>query len=435
MKFSQFNSILPYGDKYVLYNSFHQKVMFIDPFLNDILTAAIREGVDNLKSIHPTFYDYLQDQEYLVGDSIDEVDNVKNLRNEVDYNWSDFYLTINPTMNCNFKCWYCYETHVRNSRLNDDVIGRVNKLIHTTLNKKDLKTFTLSFFGGEPLLYFERDVIPIIDPYLSGCKANDIPVSITFTTNGYLINEKFVEYFKKNNIRCSLQITLDGYKEMHNIVRFVSASKGSYDEIIANIRLLISNGFFVRLRVNYTEKNIADTHKIADEFSDIPNNIKDKYLIMDFHRVWQDDKPDDVHLVLEKNVSAIKNKGIKTSTKNSPNNVRRSCYGDKLNSAVINYNGDVFKCTARDFTTAKRAGYINEDGTIFWEDNYLERRMNAKFKNKPCLTCRIMPLCNGGCSQHAFEHLDGEEYCVYFGDEKIKDEVVRTKIEEVLEKA
>lgn len=113
--------------------------------------------------------------------------------------------------------------------------------------------------------------------------------------------------------------------------------------------------------------------------------------------------------------------------------VRNSCYADKRNSATINYNGDIYKCTARDFTKANRAGYINEEGELVWENDYLTKRMDVKFKNKPCLTCKIMPLCNGGCSQHALESLiQGKEYCVFNGDENEKNKVIKTKIDEIL---
>lgn len=114
-----------------------------------------------------------------------------------------------------------------------------------------------------------------------------------------------------------------------------------------------------------------------------------------------------------------------------PNNVVNSCYADKRNSVVINYNGDIFKCTARDFTKAAREGYIDEQGELVWENDSLERRMNIKFKNKPCLSCKILPICNGGCSQHAMENL-GKDYCMYDGDEAEKDKVVSAKISEIM---
>jgi len=35
------------------------------------------------------------------------------------------------------------------------------------------------------------------------------------------------------------------------------------------------------------------------------------------------------------------------------------------NSVIVNYNGDVYKCTACDFAKTKREGKLNEDGTIY----------------------------------------------------------------------
>lgn len=435
MKFSKHNTVIPFDDKFAIYNAFHQKVIFIDPVLKDILVAAITEGIDNLEAIHPTFYQYLKNQQFLLEETVDEIQMVKDLRNIVDFNPATFFMTINPTMNCNFKCWYCYETHVKGSSLNETMIDSVNRFITRVFNKDGLLAFTLSFFGGEPLLYFKRDVIPLIDHTVNEAERTGVKFDIGFTTNGYLINEDFINYFKNKNLLCTLQITMDGYKDRHNQVRYVNSTRGSYDEIIKNVKLLITNGFFVRLRVNYTAENIEDAYKIADEFDDIDQSIKDANFKFDFHRVWQDNKIDDTDLTLDKVVQYIRGKGIYATSKNSPNNVRDSCYADKLNSVAINYNGDIFKCTARDFTTAKRAGYLTREGELVWENDYLNRRMDAKFHNKPCLSCKIMPICNGGCSQHALEHWGVDDYCVYHGDENEKNKVVRTKIEEILNNA
>jgi uncharacterized protein len=434
MKYSQFNAVIPHSGKFALYNSFTQKVIFLEETLKDILQAAVRENIDDLNEVHPSFYNYLIKQEFIIENNIDEIDKVKKLSKSYDENIDSFLLTINPSMNCNFKCWYCYETHVKNSRLSDDMIKKINLFIHKTAYKEGIKYFNLSFFGGEPLLYFKKEVIPIIDPYVDACRANGLTPNVFFTTNGYLINEELIDYFKNKNIICGFQITLDGYKEQHDLVRYVSANKGSYEVIIKNIKLLITNDFAVRLRVNYTDKNITGTHLIADEFNDIPKDIKRKNLLMDYHRVWQDEKIDNTFDIVDENINKIEEAGVNVTSTFSPNNVKNSCYADKRNSAVINYNGDLFKCTARDFTRVKRAGYLSDDGELVWENNYLERRMNAKFNNKPCLSCKIMPLCNGGCSQHAMEHLAaGTEYCVHYGDENKKMQIVKTKVDEIIE--
>jgi uncharacterized protein len=57
--------------------------------------------------------------------------------------------------------------------------------------------------------------------------------------------------------------------------------------------------------------------------------------------------------------------------------------------------------------------------------------LDAKFKNQPCLTCKILPICNGGCSQKAIESKD-ESYCLRGFDENKKNELVQAKLEQIL---
>lgn len=432
MKWSMFNSILPYEQEFALYNSFTQKVIFLASELKELLSAAIIEGIDGLVDYHPTFYNYLKEHEFLVESDCNEVDNVHEMSIKIDNNAETYMLTINPTMNCNFKCWYCYETHIKQSKLNNDIKSRLCKFIEkTVINYSSLQTFSLSFFGGEPLLYFEKTVEPIINFSKHICEQKDVVLTIGFTTNGYLINENILKYFSDNNLTCGFQITLDGYKDEHDKIRYVNVNKGSYSEIIKNIRLLILNKHFVRLRINYTNDNITNTHKIPEEFIDIAKEIRDEYLVFDFHRVWQNIAEGDINDLVQLNMEKIYDKGFIVRGNSSLNNVADPCYADKRHTVTVNYNGDIYKCTARDFTRENRAGYLNNDGELVWENNHLEKRMNIKFKNKPCQTCRILPLCGGGCSQHAIEN-EENDYCIYKGNEEEKNMVIKSKINDIL---
>lgn len=436
MKYSQFNSIIPYNNQFALYNAFEDKVIFLEDDLKELLLAGKHEGVDELEHIHPAFYKYLSENKFLVNNDVDEVDKVRKIAKKVDEQTSMFQLTINPTMNCNFKCWYCYEDHIKASRLKSTMVVKVNKFVTKRLQDEHLKYFHVGFFGGEPLLYFKKNVIPIIDHIAEESKVYNKEFGINFTSNGYLVNQDFVDYFHSKNLTCNLQITLDGYREEHDKVRFVTKTKGSYFEIVNNIKLLIRNGFYVRLRINYTSENLKDTFKIIDDFSDVDLKYIKKNLIIDYHRVWQDDAVDDLDTVLNENMKLIKAKGFNVTGTFSANNVVQSCYADKRNSAVINYNGDLYKCTARDFNKESRNGYIDSDGSLIWDDGYVEKRMSSKLHNKPCLSCKIMPLCNGGCSQHAMENLENEEgYCVYAFDETQKDKVIYAKVTDILKSA
>ena len=107
-----------------------------------------------------------------------------------------------------------------------------------------------------------------------------------------------------------------------------------------------------------------------------------------------------------------------------------SCYADKRYQATINYNGEVFKCTARDFTNNTGEGYLTTEGSVVWNEKY-EKRLSSKFKNPPCKECRILPICGGGCSQQALES-NGNDYCVLNYDEGIKTQVIINKFKELM---
>ena len=98
------------------------------------------------------------------------------------------------------------------------------------------------------------------------------------------------------------------------------------------------------------------------------------------------------------------------------------------NEAIINYNGNIYKCTATDFDKTERYGFLNEDGNIIWENDKHQKRLNTILNNLPCQKCRIAPLCAGGCAQRGTEHIHNE-YCLYNYDEKFKDKLILDKFE------
>ena len=76
MKYSQFNSIVKYEGNYTLYNTFTNKMLFLEDDLVNILKASIIEGVDKLEEIHPEFYNYLISEKFLVSKQVNELDEI-----------------------------------------------------------------------------------------------------------------------------------------------------------------------------------------------------------------------------------------------------------------------------------------------------------------------------------------------------------------------
>ena len=109
---------------------------------------------------------------------------------------------------------------------------------------------------------------------------------------------------------------------------------------------------------------------------------------------------------------------------------KERCRDDAENQATINYNGLVYKCTARQFKSDNNEGKLTEDGQIIWNDKYF-KRMSIKYGNSFCRSCKIYPICHGGCSQTKLE-ADTIQGCLFGYSEKEKYDIVDGRLNYIL---
>ncbi len=416
LKLSSYNTILNLSDNInALYCATSDKyVVFKKQLINDL-----KLGIEELKIKNRDLFDELLNAGAII-DRTNEFLELKNKSYEIDSNQSSTQLFINPTLDCNFNCWYCYENHIKKSKISPEILERIKKLVKNLILKNDkLIHFYLSFFGGEPLLGF-RNVKQIILNVADQCKYKNIPFNVNFTSNGYLINSEKIRFLKDTCNGINFQITLDGDRESHNKTRYLKSGEGSYNRIINNIRNLLKNEISVIIRINYTKENFHTIPNILRDLKNFDKNMK-KFIKIDLQKVWQDSNQ---NFEIDRILELFLNENIVASThKNTMDQLRYSCYADKKNEMLINYNGDVFKCTARDFLTENRDGYLKEDGTICWTRLTPSERLDSKMNRAVCKKCKILPLCGGGCSQKCIE-IEKTKHCIYGYTEEDKKKIV-----------
>lgn len=424
MKNSIYNLLIPANaENDILYNSFSNTFFVVSNKIRQSLKtpSVVKESWRNL-------YRELVKNGFYVEERINEFERLRQLTYDIAMKSDTYLLIINPTLDCNLKCWYCYENHVRKSIMTDDIQNRVRLFIDKIVSS-DIKSFTLSFFGGEPLLRFNHVVLPLIKYAHLKCKENNIAFDTSFTSNGTLLTSNIIHELTSFG-PTSFQITIDGNEETHNNVRFFRNGKGTYQLIMKNIQLLLSYKCHVTLRINYTSQSIRTVYDVIEEISHI-DQLSKAFLTVDFHRVWQDKENMDVLPEVKEMVDMLYKQNVK-ATYSRLNEIKSPCYGDRLNTAVINYNGDVFKCTAKDFSTQNREGYIDEHGVIIWEKSQQDR-ICSKLKNKACQDCCVAPLCGSGCTRYILEHLTEEgSYCLLGFDEHEKKKIVINQIETII---
>lgn len=335
---------------------------------------------------------------FLITSIDDEKKYLKKLNKRVN-NEGTWHLTLNPTQDCNFNCWYCYEKHPK-GWMQPEIVERIKRLADHILEKGDTKKIVLSWFGGEPLLYFNEIIYPL-SLYIKQCtKQQHVQFSNSITTNGFLLTKDMIEKCKNIGLK-NFQITLDGNKESHDKIRH-QKGRPSFDKIIENCIALCSNysEAVINLRINYSTNNIQ--HNFSDVLSDIPEELRSRFYIQ-FQRIWQtyekegNDKR--VKKILDENFFELKNKGFNLSINTNYNKFKGIlCYADRINYANINYDGNIYKCTAQDYTPKTALGYLNENGDIIWNKEKTEG-MNkyAFFENSACLNCKYLAVCGGPC--------------------------------------
>lgn len=412
MKLSIFNNRIPLSDNTdLLFNSFTEEGIIIEKKMNLSLIEMSSE-----------FITILIKRGFLVDDEIDEYKKVYDIFKKNYTNDNIFKLTINPTLNCNFRCWYCYESHSTNSIMSIECLEKVKRSINW-LSKK-YKEIELAFFGGEPFLQYTNIVKPLIEYIDILSHNNQFKYQVTFTTNGYLLTKDIIKELTHYNIGIS-QITLDGGPDSHNKTR-ISKKKDSFFTIVKNIKKMVESDLPILLRINVTKDNIEDASKIVNYFKDIPNEKKIKIKVL-VQQVWQDIKNDIIDEIWSL-YSDFMDIGISPWPRRF-NFYHDFCYADKLHSAVINYDGKIHKCTAINFDEKEPDGILSENGEIHIEEVF-NLRLTKRRLNQLCKRCRILPVCNGGCSKN-IDQAKIRDYCLH-PSEKDKNNVVKNIIREQL---
>ena len=372
--------------------------------------------LSELKESRSTLFSAMEKLGVIVPVDFNEIDQVKFTNRKTVFDTRQYRLTINPTLECNFHCWYCYEEHPK-GRMTEDTMQAVVNHIKLKIKDKSMQYLHLDWFGGEPFVYFDEIVFPLSKTIKQIAEENNIVFRNITTTNGFLLNAKRIQQLEEIGLT-QLQITLDGNEEMHNKIRH-DKQKNSFRTIVENINLLAeypNNN--ISVRINYTEKTLFGINDIMSFFSD---NAKKRITIL-FQQVWQDSVKK--YISCENNKKEFEKNGFKVHKHHL--NKGNVCYADLLQQAVINFDGRVFKCTARDFNTTKADGLLLPDGEIQWNMPMLAKRMGcATFENEHCLTCKLVPVCLGPCSQKMVEFTTGQDFqplCLSEGIKAILDE-------------
>ena len=170
--------------------------------------------------------------------------------------------TIFSTMDCNARCFYCFEKGRAKPVMTAETAEKTVRFIRDHCGGEKVK---LSWFGGEPL--FNPGVIDII---CQGLREKNIDFSSTMISNGYLFDQNTVTKAATDWNLKRVQITLDGTEKIYNRVKAYIYREGNpYRIVLENIGHLLDAGVSVSIRLNLDLYNAEDLLDLAQEIAEI----------------------------------------------------------------------------------------------------------------------------------------------------------------------
>lgn len=410
MKLSKYNIIVPYKTAAIIYNSLWDSCIM---FANGNNVIKMLQNIETLCSddILKTFIA----NKFIIEDDIDELHLIEQYLSKTNNNYYNYIITINPTLSCNFNCWYCYENHQNKPFMSDVDIQNISSFISNIFAKEYVKNVQLNFFGGEPLLGFNKIVKKIIETTEATAKKYSKTYNVCLTSNAYLLNKEICNYLFNHSI-ASIQITLDGNKKRHDTVRHLANGTGSYNTIIKNVKYALSLGIDIFLRLNISEETMLDVELLLQDFLYIPD-VQKKHLFFSVQKVWQAEKA--VFQDISNIVTSIRQSGFKCNEYNmSYHTIHSTCYADKTHHIIINPNGEIYGCTAIDFNESTCEGTMH-DGHVIFNSKRNDRITCSPTEIEECRNCYLLPICIGGCKTKILEaKKTGKSICGFSEKEK-----------------
>ena len=197
-------------------------------------------------------------------------DKMKQKRQVISFN-------IEITARCNNNCRHCYinlPAADKKAQENELTLGEIERIANEAVS---LGAVWCLITGGEPFL--RKD---FFDIYLM-LKKKGLLVSVF--TNGTLITEKHIEFFKKYPPR-DIEITVYGVtKETYERVTRVP---GSFDAFMKGLNLLLENNIKVRFKAMVLRSNV---HELSDISSFCRQRTKDYFRFDPFLHLRFDRNP------------------------------------------------------------------------------------------------------------------------------------------------
>jgi len=165
------------------------------------------------------------------------------------------FLWIEVTGNCNLRCVHCYRDScsLSKAQLNSQQYVTTKDITNLITDSAKFGCKKIQFTGGEPLLH------PHLKQMILHAKNEEFSF-IEVYTNGTLINDSIVDFFKENCIHVAISF----YSLWPNVHENITKRSGSYDATLFSIKKLLDRKIHLRIGIivmKQNENHITETKR------------------------------------------------------------------------------------------------------------------------------------------------------------------------------
>lgn len=395
-KLSRYNVIFNRESGCYLWNTFSGALIKLDEG-----ALAFIERFDGQECSSP-YYINLKENGCLVEENIDELGKVlvDEKTMTLENNPSTLYFTIAPGLGCNYNCEYCFENHRTSHKkmsldIQDSIIQHIQALIE---NNKNLKKISITWFGGEPLLYVDI-IYSLSKRVISMCDSKGIGYYSGMISNGRYLTPQNVQKLKECRIG-HLQVSIDGMEE--NYTKVKRAKIIDFKKTISNI-VYAANYLPLAIRINVFN-SIEEAERLT-QFLLRDNNLDGKIKIYIAHTREYDKnlstkREQELYALFLKNelkyINLFGQGGLykkESFEYRIPKRRGTSCLSACKANLCIGPEGELYQCEHHYGLPNKQIGTLANG--FLYNRNFTDY---LTFKHyQKCLRCKFFPVCLGGC--------------------------------------
>lgn len=402
---SRYNTFTPSGEPgtWLAFNAFTGSLLELDA--NDwrhVERLDRRGGRPAPADLPLPLRERLQDAGVVVPAAFDERAALFALRRAALAAPDRLLLTIAPTIQCNFRCTYCFEAH-RQEVMSPETERHLQRFI--AREAQGVRGITTTWFGGEPLL--QPDLLERVQRFTNELgAARGLSVSRSIVTNGWFLTRSIIERLQALGAWDMVQVTVDGLPAVHDIRRILRGGQGTWDRVIANCRTALEMDFPISLRINVDRGNAETLEPLIDRLSGeglLPGVHPSLGFIVDATTtcshvagaVLTEAERADVSVRFD---AALLARGLLPSAPLPGPICGPLCSVESSKGFVVAPSGLLFKCWNQiDGTVEQAIGHL--DGRPV-PNEARERSRWARYDpagRSGCSTCAALPVCMGGC--------------------------------------